>query len=366
MKVVHVTPTYFSPASVVAGGERFTQELAKAMGRYVDTEVVSFGVEPGKVILSDKVTMRIYRRWIKNRGLTNPINLFFLRSLLNADIIHCHQYHTIATNLSIILGRLFGKKVFVTEMGGGGRNLAFYVNMTRWLDGYLVLSQNSADLETACRARIHIIYAGVDVELYKPTRPKEQKIIFVGRFIPNKGIDVLIEAMPPDVLLHVIGTPYDQRYYEDLKRLANGKKVSFLTGLSDGEIVDEYSSAMACVLPAVITNRYGGVSFNAQLFALPLVEAMACETVPIATNIFAHPEIIENGVTGFLVPPNEPEALRERIEYVLAQPRESEEMGKRGREVVLKRFTWDAVARRCLEAYVVAVRRKNRMSVIVL
>ena len=189
------------------------------------------------------------------------------------------------------------------------------------------------------------------MSFYRPTRPKERKVIFVGRFIPNKGIEVLIEAMPHDVPLHIIGTPYDQRYYEDLKRLADGKKVSFLVGLSDEEIVDEYSSAMACVLPAVITNRYGGVAHNVQLFALPLVEAMACETVPIATNLFAHPEIIEDGVTGFLVPPNDPKALRERIAYVLAHPSEAKAMGERGRATVLKRFTWDAVARRCLEAY---------------
>ena len=108
---------------------------------------------------------------------------------------------------------------------------------------------------------------------------------------------------------------------------------------------------MTCVLPAVSVNRYGGVSLNAQLFALPLVEAMACETVPIATNIFAHPEIIEDGVTGFLVPPNDPAALRERIEYVLANPSEAKAMGERGRKIVLERFTWDAVAKRCLAAY---------------
>jgi glycosyltransferase involved in cell wall biosynthesis len=161
--------------------------------------------------------------------------------------------------------------------------------------------------------------------------------------------------MPPDVPLHVIGTPYDECYYEDLKKLADGKNVSFRLGLSDEAIVDEYSSAMACVLPAVINNRYGGVAYNVQLFALPLVEAMACETAPIATNLFAHPEIIEDGVTGFLVPPNDPAALRDRIEYVLDHPSEAMDMGRRGREAVTQRFTWDAVARRCLAAYGLSV-----------
>jgi glycosyltransferase involved in cell wall biosynthesis len=350
MKVVHITPTYFSPESVIGGGERFPLELAKAMSRYVETKVVSFGSENKCIALADNLSLKVYRRWNQAQR-NNPFNPIFLKEIRGADVIHCHQYLTLATNFSIIVGRLLGKKVFATDLGGGGWNLGFYVNMTRWLDGYLLISQNAADLAGHCLSPIYIIYAGVDTAHYRPTRPKERKIIFVGRFIPNKGIDVLIEAMPPDVPLHVIGTPYDSRYFEDLQRLADGKKVTFLMGLSDEEIVDEYSSAMACVLPAVITNRYGGVAYNVQLFALPLVEAMACETVPIATNLFAHPEIIEDGITGFLVPPNDPVALRERIGYVLTHSAQATAMGKRGREVVLKRFTWDTVARRCLDAY---------------
>ncbi len=350
MKVVHITPTYFDSKSVIGGGERFPLELAKAMRSYVDTKIVTFGRKGEKATLWQNVPMKIYPGWNTN-NLTNPINPFFLQELLDADIIHCHQYLAIVTNLAIFFGRLFGKKVFVTDVGGGGWNLAFYINLTRFLNGYLALSQNAADLARHCIAPLHIIYAGVDTELYRPTRPKERKVIFVGRFIPNKGIDVLIDAMPADIPLHIIGTPYDERYYEDLKKMALGKKVYFLTGLSDSEIVDEYSSAMACVLPSVVTNRYGGVAYNVQLFALPPIEAMSCETVPIATNLFAHPEIIHDGVTGYLVPPNDPTALRDRIEYILAHPAEAEEMAKRGREEVQKRFTWDAVARRCLKAY---------------
>ncbi len=353
MKVVHVTPTYFSPESVVGGGERFPIELAKAMSRYVQTEVVSFGTEFKRISVPGYPPLKIYPRWNK-ADRDNPFNPLFLRELLSADVIHCHQYWILAANLAILGGKLLGKKVFATDLGGGGRNLAFYINLTRWLDGYLLLSQNSADLAKNCLAPIRLIYAGVDPSLYKPAGTKERKVLFVGRFIPNKGIDVLIEAMPPDVPLHVVGNPYDQRYYEDLKQLAEGKNVVFRTGLSDAETIAEYSSASTCVLPAVIKNRYGTEAANVQLFALPLVEAMACETVPIATNLFAHPEIIEEGVTGFLVPPGDLATLRKKIEHVLSHPDEAKTMGQRGRAEVLKRFTWDAVAQRCLQAYSMA------------
>jgi colanic acid/amylovoran biosynthesis glycosyltransferase len=67
------------------------------------------------------------------------------------------------------------------------------------------------------------------------------------------------------------------------------------------------------------------------------------------------PEIVEDGVTGFVIPPNDAEALREKISWLLEHPQQAREMGQEGRRRVLERFTWDAVARRCLEAYVLAV-----------
>ena len=351
MKVVHITPTYFSPESVVGGGERYPLELARAMSRYVSTEVVSFGTAARRMEWAPGLPLTVYRRW--NKSLYNPVNPRFLRSLLGADVIHIHQFSTYASNLALLFGKLTGKRVFATDLGGGGRNLGAYVNITGLLDGYLVISQNQADLSKHVRSPITIIYAGVDTSLFRPSARKERKVIFIGRYIPNKGIDYLIEAVPPDLPLHLIGgpTPEAERYYEDLKRLADGKQVRFMSGLTDEQIRDEYSSASVLVLPSVETNRYGGYSPAVQLFALTLVEAMACETVPIATNLFAHPEIIEDGVNGFLVPPNDPAALRARIEWVLDHPDEARAMARAGREQVTRRFTWDAVARAALDAY---------------
>ena len=81
------------------------------------------------------------------------------------------------------------------------------------------------------------------------------------------------------------------------------------------------------------------------------MESLACGTPVIGTKAGSLPEIVEDGVSGFLVPPNDPAELRERIDHVLAHPSEAKAMGKRGRETVLERFTWDAVADRCLRSY---------------
>ena len=349
-RVVHVTPTYFAKESVIGGGERYPLELARAMSRYVETEVVSFGEEPRRLQWSDKVALTVYKRW--NSQATNPFTPMFLRSLAGADIIHIHQFSTYSSNLALLFGKLFGKRVFATDLGGGGRNLGSYVELSRYLDGFLVISKNHAQLSPGIRAPKPIIYAGVNTEFFQPSgEPRERKVIFIGRFNPNKGIDYLIEAMPEDVALHVIGMPYTEHYFADLKRLAVGKRVEFRIGLTDAEILKEYHTAAALVLPSVMTSRYGDFVPHVQLFALPLVEALACETVPIATNLFAHPEIIEDGVTGFLVPERDPAALRSRIEFVLDHPAEAAAMARRGRQVVLDNFTWDHVARHALRAY---------------
>jgi glycosyltransferase involved in cell wall biosynthesis len=82
-----------------------------------------------------------------------------------------------------------------------------------------------------------------------------------------------------------------------------------------------------------------------------LIEAMACGTPVIGSNVTSLPEIIEDGVTGFLVPPNDPTSLGERIAWLLSDPSRAQEMGRRARQRVLERFTWSAVVDRCLQAY---------------
>jgi glycosyltransferase involved in cell wall biosynthesis len=71
----------------------------------------------------------------------------------------------------------------------------------------------------------------------------------------------------------------------------------------------------------------------------------------ILTDVASLPEIVEDGVTGFLVPPNNPEAIREKLQFLFDNPGTADEMGRRGREKVLSKFTWELTAQRCLHAY---------------
>jgi glycosyltransferase involved in cell wall biosynthesis len=96
---------------------------------------------------------------------------------------------------------------------------------------------------------------------------------------------------------------------------------------------------------------YGDEAKATELFGLVVVEAMAAGCAVVASNVASLPELVAEGKDGFLVPPNNPAALREKIVALLSDPGRSAEMGRAGREKVQRKFTWRATAERCLAAY---------------
>ena len=71
----------------------------------------------------------------------------------------------------------------------------------------------------------------------------------------------------------------------------------------------------------------------------------------VCTDVASMPEVVEDGVTGFVVPPNDPAALGERLVWLHRHRAEGAEMGRAGRRRVLAQFTWPLVVERCLDAY---------------
>jgi glycosyltransferase involved in cell wall biosynthesis len=271
-------------------------------------------------------------------------------------VIHCHQYHTLVTNLAILYARLTGKKIYVSDHGGGGGfDLSYHIDLGKLVTGYLMISEYTARSyrKYQDRSQVEVVYGGVDAERFRPQAvPRERKVLYVGRLLALKGVNVLVEAVDPETKLVIIGRKYDEPFFQLLQELAQGKNVEFLTDASEERIIQEYCSAAVTVLPTVKRDVYGNeVITGGEIFGLVLVESMACETPVICTNTGGMPEIVEDGVTGFIVPPSDPQPLREKIRWMLDHPEEARRMGRRGRAVVLERFTWQAVAERCLAAY---------------
>jgi glycosyltransferase involved in cell wall biosynthesis len=349
--VVHVAPAWFAEESIIGGGERYPTWLARAMADAVPTTLVTFG-PTRRSMRRGHLTIEVYptRRFVSGVPW-DPISWRFVRELARADVVHCHQYRTFVSTIAIMAGVALKKRVFVTDLGAVTFHFADSSSLGELVDGSLPISQFSARTLDLGRPA-HVIGGGVPDEMLAATDDADcETVLFVGRFLPHKGVDYLIEAADPETPLVLIGRNYDDRYFETLQLRAAGKHVRFVTDADDDFLRDAYRHAMVTVLPSVYTDFEGRTIAAPELLGLTLLESMACGTPVICTDVGGMPEFVEDGVTGFVVPPNDAEALRDRIRHLRANPSVARLMGTRARERVLREHTWPHVVSRCLDAY---------------
>jgi glycosyltransferase involved in cell wall biosynthesis len=354
MRVLHIVPAVFGPKGVVGGAERYAYELARHMARRVKTSLVAFGTEQAEYASGDLRVRTIGSFWACRGQKTNPFSMQLLPEILRADVIHCHQQHVVASSAAAVIARAAGRRVFVSDLGGGGWDVSAYVSTDRWFHAHLHISEYSRNVfGHGHQSWAHVIYGGVDTEKFSPdpSVDKDGSILFVGRLLPHKGVDDLILGLPDGVRLEVIGKPYHSDFLARLHRIAEGRNVHFRHACSDDELVNAYRRASCVVLPSVYRNCYGESSAVPELLGQALLEGMACGTPAICTAVASMPEIVADGQSGFVVPPNSPDTLRERLTWIVQHPDQARVMGSTGRRTVLDRFNWSAVVQRCLTIY---------------
>jgi glycosyltransferase involved in cell wall biosynthesis len=354
-RVVHVTPALFGADGAFGGAERYSFELARHMARVTPTTLVSFAGRPRRYTTPDGLRVRaLGPPWHVRGQRFNPVHPGLARAVAEAEVVHCHQPHTLAAELAALLSRAGGRRVFASDLGGGGWGFSSRVNTDGWFHGHLHISGYSRTVARHDgRTGAAVIYGGVDTELFSPGPdvPCEPVAVFVGRLLPHKGVNDLVAALPEGMALELIGRPYHERFHADLRRLAAGKRVTFRHDCDDAALVRAYRRATCVVLPSVYRDCYGNESKVPELLGQTLLEGMACGVPAVCTDVASMPEVVAHGVTGFVVPPNDPAALRERLCWLRDHPAEARALGRAGRQRVLEQFTWPAVVRRCLEQY---------------
>jgi len=172
LRVCHVSPTYFAPESVIGGGERFAEELARAMaarGREIAAvKLVSFGAHARRERPAPRYERVILGSWTRDR--MTPFSPALFREMAGADVVHCHQYFVLPTFLAALAGRLAGRRVFVSDLGGGGWTPGYQIDASRWITAHLPLSRYAARALPGRNRRFHVIYGGVDTARH-PMRP---------------------------------------------------------------------------------------------------------------------------------------------------------------------------------------------------
>lgn len=173
-----------------------------------------------------------------------------------------------------------------------------------------------------------------DMAVQPAAESNDQVILCVGRLDRTKGQDTLIRAGArirekfPEVTLRFIG---DGSIKDDLRNLAHevkfGENCQFLGQLPHKEVLAQMASAYVAVTPS-----------RHEAFGLVVIEAMSLGTPVIGTKVGGIPEIIRDGLDGFLVPPDDPQALAAKIIFLLENPAVQQEMANNARQRFLDAF----------------------------
>ena len=255
------------------------------------------------------------------------------------------------TFLAAAFGRLRDRRGFVSEVGGGGWTPGYHLDQSRWITAHLPISRYAARELPGRRKAHEVIYGGVDPERYsmRAEPSHDGSVVFLGRILPHKGIHHLIEAVGPETPLHVVGTALDEAYLDRLRKAAAGKRVTFHHGLPDTEVIALLHRAMALVHPTPV-DADGSAGVN-ELLGLAPIEGMACGCPVVASAVGPLPEVVAHEETGLLVAPNDPQAIRAALDRLRSDPDLWRALSRAARERVLARFTWDRIARHCLDLY---------------
>jgi glycosyltransferase involved in cell wall biosynthesis len=361
MKVVHITPTYFDTASIIGGGERYPSELSLAMADCVNTTLVSFSSRR-QSCCQGNLNLEIFpvQHLIKGNQI-DPLSFRYLQILLKADVVHVHHVSTFVSQLAASLGAILTKPVFVTDYGGGA---GFVTRLNQTIPLFwcyrqaIIYSQYGLDfIPLELQQKATLIKGGIDTHRFspEPNLPKENTILYVGRILPHKGINYLIdgfrELRQTGYTLKIIGKVYSDRYYDDLKQLAAGLPVEFIQNADDQQLLQAYRTAKVTVLPSVHTTCYGDYTPVPELMGFTLLESQACGTPVICTDAGAMSEFVDQDRTGLVVAQNSGAAIAAAIQTILSLSSSDYQQWQHRCREWIEPMSWQNVVRQHLHLY---------------
>jgi rhamnosyl/mannosyltransferase len=170
-------------------------------------------------------------------------------------------------------------------------------------------------------------------------------VLFVGRLVPYKGVDVLLRAMRGlDASAIIVGDgPLRGELERQAVALGIGARVSFLGTLAEDELAEWYCNCDVLALPSTTA---------AEAFGVVQVEAMARGKPVVSTRVASGvPWVNQDGITGFTVPPGDADALRSALARLLADAELRTRMGEAGRRRFLEQFAQAAMVERTAALY---------------
>lgn len=222
----------------------------------------------------------------------------------------------------------------------------------RWRQAFdlvVALSQGmKTELEAAGISPVEVVYNGVPERPLRPPLSEPPTVAYAGRLVPEKGVQVLLQAFRvaqkqvPQARLLIAGQGPEEG---NLRALADQLGITdcvvWLGHLPRSAMEQQFDAAWVQVIPSMWAEPFGNVT----------TEAMMRGTAVIASAVGAQPEIVDEGTTGFLVPPGDPDALSTALLTLLQDQSLAEQMGQAGRQRALTHFSEDRCTEGFLEIY---------------
>lgn len=383
MKIIQ-TPVRFYP--FIGGVENYVH--------YLSRELIELGHDVDIICANEPKS--------KKEELVNGINvkrLFYLGKIANTnitpglpfkllsedfDIIHTHVPTPWSADWSSLSSKIKRKPLVVTYhndiMGNGFAGfIAGFYNSTglrsllKQADKIIITQLNylnSSPYLKDYRDKVEVIPNGVDVDFFKPINldnelinPRDAKLdgknqpentIFflslLDEFHKYKGLDYLLKALKivkkqiNNFKLIVGGKGILLEHYQKMANsLGLGENVEFHGFIPDEKIVEYYNNCNVFVLPSISSVQEG--------FGIVALEALACETPVISTEIVGVAEDIKKNNAGLIVMPKDSDALAAAIIKILKDEDLQKEMGSNGRKLVKEKYTWKGIAKMMEKVY---------------
>ena len=268
------------------------------------------------------------------------------------------------------------KRPWKAEQLGGGYRLSSWIEKTAYegADRIIAVSHGMrADVlesyPNVDPARVDVVHNGIDTALYEPDQntdliesvgidPSRPYVLFVGRITRQKGIAHLLKAaarMDPDIpLVFIASSPDTAELGAEVEAGVAALRAS--RGPANMVWVNEHLSRAHLVQALTHAGVFACPSVYEPLGIVNL-EAMACETAVVASDVGGIPEVVVEGETGHLVhydeadPTGFEESLAASLNAVMSDPTKAAAMGVAGRARAVGQFGWDAIARQTVDVY---------------
>jgi alpha-maltose-1-phosphate synthase len=372
------------PPQVYGGAGVHVEYLARELRGHAEVRVRCFGAarhEPGVTVYQVPAGLAGANSALQVMG----VDLEMAADCAAADVVHSHTwYANLAGHVAKLLHdvphvvtthSLEPLRPWKVEQLGGGYALSSWCERQAVLGADAVIAVSHGMRTDVLRCypevdpdRVTVIHNGIDTDEYAPDPgtevlerrgidPARPSVVFVGRITRQKGLPYLLRAarsIPADAqLVLCAGAPDTPELASEVEglvallRAERGGVVWISEMLSKPEVIQILSHATVFCCPSVY-----------EPMGIVNLEAMACGAAVVATATGGIPEVVDDGVTGLLVPvdqatdgtgtPLRPERfvadLADRVTALLAEPALAARMGAAGRERAVARFSWAAIA----------------------